>query len=78
MRQRTFKVRAFTTEEDINKRYGKPGKKLKTGAVVIGPAGENRVRFSVVENDYWRSAGRTGTGAVLGGKGIKAIVFRGD
>ena len=50
----------------------------KSGVVVIGPAGENGVAFSVVENDYWRSAGRTGTGAVMGSKLIKAIAFRGS
>jgi aldehyde:ferredoxin oxidoreductase len=50
----------------------------KCGAVVIGPAGENLVSFAVIENDYWRSAGRTGTGAVLGSKKIKAIAFRGN
>jgi aldehyde:ferredoxin oxidoreductase len=49
----------------------------RSGVVVIGPAGENGVVFSVVENDYWRSAGRTGTGAVMGSKRIKAIAFRG-
>lgn len=49
----------------------------KPGIVVIGPAGENRVVFSVIENDYWRSAGRTGVGAVLGAKGIKAVAFHG-
>ncbi len=48
------------------------------GAMVIGPAGENLVRFAVVKNDYWRSAGRTGTGAVMGSKKIKGIVFRGN
>ncbi|HUT72942.1 MAG TPA: aldehyde ferredoxin oxidoreductase family protein [Desulfatiglandales bacterium] len=47
------------------------------GVVCIGPAGENRVAFAVIENDYWRSAGRTGVGAVMGSKGIKAIAFRG-
>ncbi|MCD6295871.1 MAG: aldehyde ferredoxin oxidoreductase family protein [Deltaproteobacteria bacterium] len=50
----------------------------KAGVMVIGPAGENGVTFSVVENDYWRSAGRTGTGAVMGSKRIKAISFRGN
>ncbi|MBW1704983.1 MAG: aldehyde ferredoxin oxidoreductase family protein [Deltaproteobacteria bacterium] len=50
----------------------------RSGVVVIGPAGENGVAFSVVENDYWRSAGRTGTGAVMGSKHIKAIAFRGS
>jgi len=52
--------------------YGRPG------VVVIGPTGENLVRFSVVENDYWRSAGRTGVGTVMGSKKIKAIRFQGD
>ncbi len=45
--------------------------------VVIGPAGENLVRFACLENNYWRSAGRTGMGAVLGSKKVKGIVFYG-
>ncbi|MGD9974365.1 MAG: aldehyde ferredoxin oxidoreductase family protein [Desulfatirhabdiaceae bacterium] len=48
------------------------------GVMTIGPAGEKCVRFAVVENDYWRSAGRTGMGAVLGSKQIKAIAFHGS
>ena len=48
------------------------------GVVCIGPAGENGVAFAVIENDYWRSAGRTGVGAVMGSKGIKAIAFWGN
>lgn len=50
----------------------------KAGVMVIGPAGENGVTFSVIENDYWRSAGRTGAGAVMGSKRIKAIAFWGS
>jgi len=50
----------------------------KCGVVCIGPAGENKVSFAVVENDYWRSAGRTGVGAVTGSKNIKAIAFWGN
>jgi aldehyde:ferredoxin oxidoreductase len=46
-------------------------------AVVIGPAGENLVRYACIENNYWRSAGRTGMGAVMGSKKLKAIVFHG-
>ncbi|WP_003543507.1 aldehyde ferredoxin oxidoreductase family protein [Desulfotomaculum nigrificans] len=46
--------------------------------VVIGPAGENLVRFACIENNYWRSLGRTGMGAVMGSKKIKAIVFHGQ
>lgn len=50
----------------------------KCGVVCIGPAGESLVTFSVIENDYWRSAGRTGVGTVMGSKKIKAIAFRGN
>ena len=49
----------------------------KCGAMCIGPAGENMVTFAVIENDYWRSAGRTGVGAVMGSKKIKAMAFWG-
>lgn len=52
--------------------------KTKCGVITIGPAGENLVSFAVIENDYWRSAGRTGVGAVMGSKKIKAIAFRGE
>jgi aldehyde:ferredoxin oxidoreductase len=69
----------YKTEDAVNRKYGNTGPvSEKSGAVVIGPAGENRVRFSVIENDYWRSAGRTGVGAVMGSKHLKAIVFKGD
>ena len=50
----------------------------QSGIIVIGPAGENLVRFSLVANNYWRSAGRTGIGAVLGSKKIKGIAFSGS
>jgi aldehyde:ferredoxin oxidoreductase len=53
-----------------------PGKNC--GVTVIGPAGENGVTFSVIENDLWRSAGRTGVGAVMGSKKIKAVAFWGN
>lgn len=71
-------MNTYDAENEVKKRFGKDNKGWKKGAVVIGPAGENRVVFSVVENDYWRSAGRTGTGAVMGSKGIKAILFMGN
>jgi aldehyde:ferredoxin oxidoreductase len=50
----------------------------KPGAVVIGPAGEKLLRFALIANDYWRCAGRTGVGAVMGSKMLKAVVFQGD
>jgi len=47
------------------------------GALVIGPAGENLVRFAVVATDKWHMLGRGGTGAVMGSKRLKGIVFHG-
>ncbi|MCL4370517.1 MAG: 4Fe-4S binding protein [Chloroflexi bacterium] len=43
----------------------------------IGQAGENRVVFACVSHDFGRQAGRTGVGAVLGSKNLKAIALRG-
>jgi aldehyde:ferredoxin oxidoreductase len=43
----------------------------------IGPAGENLVRFACVVNDLKDVAGRTGLGAVMGAKRLKAIAVRG-
>ena len=43
----------------------------------IGVAGENLVRFACVNTDWSRNAGRTGIGAIMGSKNLKAIVVRG-
>ena len=43
----------------------------------IGPAGENLVRFAGIKNDGGRMAARTGVGAVMGSKLIKAIAIHG-
>ena len=50
----------------------------KAGVVTIGPVGENRVAFAVIENDYRCSAERTGVDAVMRSKKIKAIAFWGN
>lgn len=42
--------------------------------LAIGPAGENLIRFASILNDIDRAAGRTGNGAVMGSKRLKAIV----
>jgi len=69
----------FETENRVKAwiRENRPGVN-KCGVLCIGPAGENGVTFAVIENDYWRSAGRTGVGAVMGSKQIKAMVFWGN
>ncbi len=43
----------------------------------IGPAGENLIRYSCITHDFGRQAGRTGQGAVMGSKRLKAIAVRG-
>ena len=43
----------------------------------IGKAGENGVLFAAVVNDLHRAAGRSGVGAVMGSKNLKAIAVRG-
>lgn len=43
----------------------------------IGPAGENLVNFACVINDKHRAAGRSGVGAVMGSKNLKAVAVRG-
>jgi aldehyde:ferredoxin oxidoreductase len=44
----------------------------------IGPAGENLVKFACIINEYNRAAGRSGVGAVMGSKNLKAIAVRGN
>lgn len=48
----------------------------KDGALVIGPAGENLVRFANIASAQ-RYLGRGGMGAVMGSKNLKAILARG-
>ncbi|HCP60418.1 MAG TPA: aldehyde ferredoxin oxidoreductase, partial [Dehalococcoidia bacterium] len=48
-----------------------------TSIVSIGPAGENRVRFACVMADGGRAVGRSGVGAVMGSKNLKAITASG-
>jgi len=43
----------------------------------IGPAGEKGVLFAAIMNDKDRAAGRSGVGAVMGSKGLKAVVAAG-
>ncbi len=44
---------------------------------MIGPGGEKLVRYACVINDLKHAAGRTGVGAVMGSKNLKAIAARG-
>ncbi|MDD4834799.1 MAG: aldehyde ferredoxin oxidoreductase family protein, partial [Lutispora sp.] len=44
----------------------------------IGPGGEKLVLFATVMNDKHRAAGRSGLGAVMGSKNLKAVVVKGS
>jgi len=61
------------TQEAIRQELG--DNKIRTS--VIGPAGERLVRFACILNDVSHAAGRTGLGAVMGSKGLKALAVRG-
>lgn len=50
----------------------------KSRVLAIGPAGEKLSRLAAVINDKDRAAGRSGVGAVMGSKNLKAIVVKGD
>lgn len=64
---------SFETEEALKKQLGD-----NYQIACIGPAGENKVVFACVNHDFGRQAGRTGIGAVLGSKKVKAIAVKGS
>lgn len=60
-------------EDTLKQELG--GRKLEV--LQVGPAGERLVRFANIINMCCRANGRTGMGAVMGSKRLKAIVVRG-
>jgi aldehyde:ferredoxin oxidoreductase len=50
----------------------------KARVACIGPAGEKLVLFAAIMNDRYRAAGRSGVGAVMGSKNLKAVVVLGE
>ena len=62
-----------TTQELIREELGDP----EITALCIGIAGENLVRYANVMTGMKNAAGRTGMGAVMGSKNLKAIAVRG-
>jgi len=63
----------YQTQESIRQLLDEP----KARITCIGEAGEQLVKMAAVINDHGRAAGRTGMGAVMGSKNLKAIAFRG-
>ncbi len=71
-------MRTYALVEKLLKAYGE-----KNSVLCIGPAGEHRlasasIQSSDVDNRPCRAAGRGGLGAVMGAKGLKAIVVARD
>ena len=64
---------SYATQEQVRAALGEP----KARVACIGVAGENLVKMAAVMNDHGRAAGRTGMGAVMGSKNLKAIAVRG-
>lgn len=64
----------WQTDELIKMQLAQPSAQV----ACIGPAGENRVRFSAIICNLARAAARTGVGAVMGSKNLKAIAVKGN
>ncbi len=65
------------TEDAMRAELNDPS--ARSGAIrtaLIGPAGENRVRFAAIVNDRSHFIGRSGLGAVMGSKNLKGIAVR--
>jgi aldehyde:ferredoxin oxidoreductase len=63
----------FATDDLLQAEHGKNAR-----AVSIGPAGEQRSLVACMMNSGGDAAGRSGLGAVMGAKMLKAVVVRGD
>jgi aldehyde:ferredoxin oxidoreductase len=63
---------AIETENKLKEIHGN-----RVQVACIGPAGEKMVRFAGISNDGGRYAGRSGLGAVMGSKKLKAVVAAG-
>jgi aldehyde:ferredoxin oxidoreductase len=63
----------FEAEDRLKKKLGRN----RLRVMAIGPGGENLVPFASIMVDHDHTAGRTGMGAVMGSKNVKAIAVRG-
>jgi aldehyde:ferredoxin oxidoreductase len=66
-------LNSFETERKLSSIYGRTA-----GILCIGQAGENLVKYATIVSQEGRAGGRPGMGAVMGSKGLKAVVFIGS
>ncbi|MFW6312922.1 MAG: aldehyde ferredoxin oxidoreductase family protein [Spirochaetota bacterium] len=64
-------------EETTNILSAESGQK-RVSVACIGPAGEKLALFASIKNEVHRAAGRSGVGAVMGSKNLKAVVTWGN
>jgi aldehyde:ferredoxin oxidoreductase len=60
-----------SVNRSLKEKFGKTWRNL-----VIGPAGENQVKYAMILNEAHHAFGRAGFGAVMGSKNLKAIVVK--
>ncbi|MEE8445449.1 MAG: aldehyde ferredoxin oxidoreductase C-terminal domain-containing protein, partial [Alphaproteobacteria bacterium] len=63
----------WNTEDHLKAKHQNPLLKVAS----IGVAGERGVRYACIVNDLHRAAGRSGVGAVMGSKNLKAVAVHG-
>jgi aldehyde:ferredoxin oxidoreductase len=66
-------MNTYAVQEKVKEEVGEKSARV----CVIGPAGEKQVLFASIMCDHGRMAGRTGLGAVMGSKNLKAIAVYG-
>jgi aldehyde:ferredoxin oxidoreductase len=67
-------METYQTQESVIDEIGFTG----TRVACIGPAGEAMIPFSLILSDHGRVAGRTGMGAIMGSKNLKAVAVKGS
>lgn len=63
----------YETQKSIKDELDEP----KARVACIGTAGENQAPYALILSDHGRVAGRTGMGAIMGSKNLKAVAVRG-
>lgn len=66
-------MNTYTAQDKIKEEVSEKSARV----CVIGPAGEKQVLFASIMCDHGRMAGRTGMGAVMGAKNLKAVAVHG-
>jgi aldehyde:ferredoxin oxidoreductase len=76
--EKLWGMTTHATEDAIREEIGQPWKGDQFRIASIGPAGEKLSRAACIINDKARAAGRSGVGAVMGSKNLKAIAVKGS